>query len=351
MRVLKLFAIGASALAGGLLLTACGGSSGGSDDSSTVSFSVTDAPVDNVANVWVTFARVDIKPSDGEPVTLELDEPRQIDLLTLQGGNAAPLIEDVEVEPGEYEWVRLFINGGCVSSADCVDDEGSTDSFVVQNGGGEIELFIPGQQTPSQNPDSRFLHLASPFIIPAGENADFTIDVELRKALTDPVGQDHYFLRPALRLVNNVEAGTITGSVDSSLLTRDKCTDSSGESGSAVYLYDVADAEPGDIWEDENGDSLRPEEDTEEDPLATVDVQFDDGAGEYRYTIAFVEARETPYTVAFTCQAGNDDAAVDNPIELDPEAADPVDPVSFEQPQNVTVQAGQESVVDFTAAP
>jgi hypothetical protein len=84
------------------------------------------------------------------------------------------------------------------------------------------------------------LHLASPFLITAGSNADFTIDVELRKALTDPVGQNHYLLRPALRLVNNVEVGTISGTVDSTLLdgVDETCAnDLTADEGNDVYLY------------------------------------------------------------------------------------------------------------------
>lgn len=43
------------------LLSACGGSSGSSGSGST-SFSVTDAPVDDVEIVKVTFSRIDLKP-------------------------------------------------------------------------------------------------------------------------------------------------------------------------------------------------------------------------------------------------------------------------------------------------
>lgn len=340
MLLRKLFIAGISAVASGFLVAGCGGSSGGSDDSSTVSFSVTDAPVDDVANVWVTFARVDIKPSDGEPVTLELDEPRQIDLLTLQGSNAAPLIEDVEVEPGEYKWVRLFINGGC-AGADCVDGGSSTDSFVVDNTG-EVELFIPGQQPPSQNPNPRFLHLASPFIVPAGGNADFTIDVELRKALTDPVGQNHYLLRPALRLVNNIEVGTIAGTVDDTLVMGESCTnDLIADEGNDVYLYTGLDADVGDINLDVDGNPDHDSDDTdgvtpETNPLTTAEVTQNADTGVWEYSIGFVTTGD--YTIAFTCQSLDDTTDGDEDI-------------AFVQEQGVTVVAGQESVVDFTAVP
>lgn len=339
----KFLIAGIAAVAGGSLLAGCGGDGGddGDGNATTASFSLTDAPVDNVANVFVTFTRLDIKPSEGPALTLELDEPRQIDLLTLQGGNAAPLIEDVEIEPGEYEWLRLFVNGGCASSADCVDGEDSQDSFVVQDGGGEVELFIPGQQPPSPNPDSRFLHLASPFIIPAGENADFTIDVELRKALTDPVGQDHYFLRPALRLVNNVEVGTISGTVEDTLVMDESCSnDLTADEGNDVYLYTGLDADVGDINLDADGNPDHDAGDSdgvspESNPLTSAEVTQNADTGVYEYEIGFVATGD--YTIAFTCQSLDDTTDDDEAIE-------------FVQPQDVTVEAGQETVIAFTAA-
>jgi hypothetical protein len=341
----KLITVSVSAVASGLLLAGCGNNDGsGGGNSTTASFSLTDAPVDNVANVFVTFTRLDIKPSEGEALTFELDEPRQIDLLTLQGGNAAPLIEDVEIDPGEYEWLRLFVNGGCASGADCVDGEGSQDSFVVQDGGGEVELFIPGNQPPSQNPNPRFLHLASPFLVTAGSNADFTIDVELRKALTDPVGQDHYLLRPALRLVNNVEVGTISGTVDSTLLDSvdETCAnDLTADEGNDVYLYTGPDADIGDINLDADGNPDHDVDDTdgvspESNPLTSAEVTQNAGTGVYEYEIGFVTTGD--YTIAFTCQSLDDQVETDEAIE-------------FVQPQNVNVQAGQVSEVNFSAAP
>ena len=73
------------------LLSACGGSSGGSSGSGSTSFSVTDAPVDDVEIVKVTFSRIDLKPADddAEVLSYEFDEPVTIDnLLALTGNDA-----------------------------------------------------------------------------------------------------------------------------------------------------------------------------------------------------------------------------------------------------------------------
>ena len=332
-----------------VMLAGCGGSSGGGDSSSsdtgTASFSVTDAPTDEVSNVYVSFDRVDIKPEEGEIQTFELDEPKQIDLLSLQGENAEPLIQDIELAAGQYNWVRLFVQGGCGDDGCQVrndsEDPESTDSFVVEDGGGEVGLFVPGDQPQSQNPNDRFVQLASPFTITAGGNADFTIDVELRKALTKPEGRNHYLLRPALRLVDNSEVGTISGTVDAALVqdagcSNDVAADEGKGEGNAVYLYTGFGASPGDVFVDENG-----EEQTRTDgnahPLTLANVKLNMDTSEYEYTIGFVPAGD--YTVAFTC-----DALLDEPLTEDSES------MVFDPQADVSVEAEQTTQHDFTAA-
>lgn len=337
------FAAGTIGALAAVMLAGCGGSGGGGDTSSdtgTASFSVTDAPTDEVSNVYVTFDRVDIKPEEGEIQTFELDEPKQIDLLSLQGENAEPLIEEIELEAGQYNWVRLFVMGGCAGS-DCMvrgeEDSESTDSFVVEDNGGEVPLFVPGDQPQAQSEAKRFVQLASPFTITAGGNADFTIDVELRKALTKPQGQDHYLLRPALRLVDNSEVGTITGTVDPSLVSNSECEGFDNpevEQANAVYLYENHDASAGDVFVNENSEPI--ERDGVVNPLTLANVEMQ-GDGTYQYTIGFVPAGQ--YTVAFTC-----DAVLD-----DPEADDSAD-IVFNPQKNTEVIEGETTQEDFSAA-
>lgn len=325
----------------GMALAGCGGSGGGgsgSGSTGTASFSVTDAPADDVDNVFVTFDRIDIQPEDGERLTFELDEPRQIDLLTLQGTNAEPLIEDIELDVGTYSFIRLFVDGGCASSGSCSSEAGSTDSYVVESGGGQVELFVPGNQPQAQNPNPRFVQLASPFTITAGGSADFTIDVELRKALTRPQGpgDGFYLLRPALRLVDNSEVGSIAGTVDEALVMDASCTnDLTADTGNAVYLYQDFDASPGDVFLDDMGQE-QPRTDGNDHPVVVTNVTQDEGASTFSYSIGFVEAGD--YTLAFTCQAADDEpASEDSSLE-------------FASQQNVTVEVDQQSQADFTTS-
>lgn len=335
-----LIAIGSASLA----LASCGGGSGGDSGSGgtgTASFAVTDAPADNVDNVFVTFDRVDIKPQQGEMLTFELDEPRQIDLLSLQGTNAAPLLEDIELPAGNYNFVRLFVDGGCASSGACVSGAGSTDSYVTETAGGQFGLFIPGDQPPSRNPNDRFVQLVSPFTITAGGSVDFTIDVDLRKALVKvdggpPGSESYYLLRPALRIVDNSEVGSITGTVgDMLVMDEATCTGNlADDAGNAVYLYAGSDATPGDVFVDEQGDP-QTRSDGAAHPITVANVRQNETSGDFEYTIGFVPAGN--YTVAFTCQAVDDDPAAE-------------DMLVFEPQKNVTVQEGQPSTADFAAS-
>jgi hypothetical protein len=296
---------------------ACGGSDGGSNKKGIASFDIADAPVDDVTQVQLTINRFALKRANGSVIEITPEEPIVIsNLLDLQGGNAAPLIPDTEFPAGRYNWIRLYISGGF------------PDSYVVTDEGGSVDLFIPGQQanTPA---DNRFLQLVSGFVIPAGGNVDFTIDVDLRRALTKPANSDHYLLRPALRITDNSETGSLSGTVDAALLNDESCTnDLASDTGNAVYLFNGNDAVTGDVHVDDNGEPVG-----DNNPLITGNVTLDTESGLYTYSIGFVPAGD--YSVALTCQALDD-------------APDQDDVISFLQTQNASVIAEQNTEVNFS---
>lgn len=308
------------------LLTACGGSgSGGS--TSTASFSVTDAPVDDIDAVKITFSRIDLKPANGDIVSLTFDEPVIIDnLLDLTGNAASPIISGAVVPAGDYQWMRIFVTGGF------------PDSTVLPKLGNETDLFIPGQQNGNSNGTPRSLQLNTGFTVPAGGNADFTIDFVLRKGLTKPANSDYYLLRPALRLVNNVQVGTISGSVENTVIATNACSEASGTS---VYLYEGdlnANAQVPDDYYDPN---INADIDTVDEnvsgqrPISSAEVRQND-LGEYTFEIGFVRATEAGYSVALTCQSSLDEAASD-------------DDISFIEVMPVVVTANETSEVAFTS--
>lgn len=285
-------------------LVGCGGGGGGSGGGTgTLTLSITDAPIDGASAVVVEFTGVELKPASGGRVVFDFDTPRQIDLLALQGNDSTPLLDGVEVPAGDYNWIRLKVNAS----------RGTLDSYVEREDTTKEPLFIPsGEQSG--------LKLHSGFTVAQGSIADFTIDFDLRKSVHDPVGQEGYFLRPALRLVDNLEVGSISGTVSESLVTDAGCTNGPNHDyGNAVYLYVGHGATVDDVG-------------SANEPLASALVSFDEDSGEYRYEIGFVAAG--PYTIAFTCQAADDAPDVD-------------DDIAFVGAADVDVTAGADTQHDF----
>lgn len=182
---------------------------------------LTDGPVDSASAVVVSFTGVELQPSGGgQRVTVTFTTPKTIDLLQEKNGNEASLLDGASVPAGNYDWLRLMLNVGA--------DGTVANSYIAINGA-QYPLIIPsGAETG--------LKLVQGFTMTANQVANFTIDFMLQQSITAPPGQtsggiQDYMLRPALRLIDNVQAGTISGTVAlSTLQSNSACL--SGYSGS-----------------------------------------------------------------------------------------------------------------------
>lgn len=182
------------------VLTACGGSS---SPSSTLNLGITDGPVDSASSVVISFTGVELQPASGSPTIFNFSAPKAIDLLKEQGTNEATLLSGVSVPAGNYQWIRLLVN---------VSSNGTVANSYITINGAQYPLVIPsGAQTG--------LKLVQGFTMAVGQQANFTIDFMLQQSVTAPPGQttatgtQEYLLKPALRLVNNEQVGTISGTV------------------------------------------------------------------------------------------------------------------------------------------
>ncbi|WP_189608134.1 DUF4382 domain-containing protein [Saccharospirillum salsuginis] len=254
---------------------------------------ITDAPIDSADKVVVVFTGVTVQAEDGQRVEYEYEEPREIDLLSLQGQTTESLLEEVELEAGDYEWIRLHVAA----------ETGVTDSYIEVDGA-QHDLRIPsGAQTG--------LKLVNGFTIEEDQTSNYTIDFDLRQSIVhNPQG---YKLKPTLRLVADDDTGTVDGSVDGGLIT--------AECSGAIYVYAGVDITPGDL----GGEEVQ--------PLTTKLVDTDaTGVTEFEYELAFMAAGE--YTLAFTCEADLDDPEADDTLE-------------WLATHSVTVTAGGSATVDF----
>jgi hypothetical protein len=294
-------------------IAGCGGGSGsgggqgpGPTEPATgiLNIALTDAPVDDVTVVNVQFTGVTLKPASGDEIEFVFDAAKNFDLLTLTGGLTAELLADTEVPAGGYNWVRLAVNA---------EFDNVFDSFAMKSTGEEVELRVP---SGSQNG----LKLVSGFTVTENQSTHLVIDWDLRKALSDPLGQPGYHLRPALRVTDMALFGTLSGTVAEALVTDANCTnDLVAQTGNAVYIYIGVTDTPGDIGDAEN------------DPFTTTTVT-QDGAGAYTYEVNFLSVGE--YTAAFTCQANDDDSETDTDIVFSP-------------PQSFVIEDGVTTEINF----
>jgi len=264
------------------LLSACGDSSTQGGDSGSVTINVTDAPIDNADAVVVSFSSVTLKSPGNDDLFIEF-EPKTIDLLALQGTASQALIENESIPAGKYTQIRLGVNA---------EFDDVMDSYISIDGT-KYELNVPSGSNNG-------LKLNKPFTVAEGttdlsvaaEESIYTIDFDLRKSIVDNNNPAGYMLKPVLRMVQNTETGSISGTVDPNLLTGTNCSDNDPLTGNAVYVFAGADVVPDDF--DEN----------ESEPLTSALVKFDIDSGIYSYEVGFLPTGS--YTVAFTCAADSD---------------------------------------------
>lgn len=241
----------------------------------TLSLSITDGPVDSASQVVVVFNAIEIKPEEGSSITINLDEPEMLDLLALQNGESAPLIQNEVLTAGNYNWIRLAVDA----------DQGELDSYITLDDGTTHSLYVPsGSETG--------LKLNRNFTIAAGRSVNFMIDFDLRKSVLEPNGQSSdYKLKPTLRVTDMTEVGGITGYINASLVADASCSE-----GLAVYVYDGFDITP-----DDEG-SVTP-------PVTSALPTYDSLNDRFDYSLSFLSTGD--YTVAVTCDADLDDPEID----------------------------------------
>lgn len=272
------------------------GGGSASTGSGTMSLAVADTPVDGATHVNVTFAGVELHGTSGTTTDINFPTPKTIDLLTTSSGNAATLLSGQSIPAGDYQWIRLMVD--------------TSQSTITLNSGGVYPLTIPSGSASG-------LKLVSGFTVAAGNQADFTIDFDLRKAIT--LANGTYSLTPALRLLNSQQVGQIAGSAPSSFAIGSTSITSSGCSP-AVYVYSGSNVTPVDI---NTTSSVQ--------PVTTASLTLDNATGSYDYKAAFLAPGS--YTVAMTC------AANDNP--------NTADTLTFSTAKNATVTANTTTTVNF----
>ncbi len=281
-----------------LLLAACNGTS---SSNGSMSLGITDTPVDGAQQVVVAFTGVALMGPSGQQ-TFQFASEQSINLLSLQGNASQALLSNVMVPAGSYQWLRLDID--------------PAHSYVISSSGGQYPLNIPsGSQTG--------LKLVSGFTVAQGGLSAFTIDFNLRQSLTEDnsSGSTTYTLTPALRLINDQQVGSISGTAISTLtIGGESITNSACDP--AVYVY------PGSTTVF-NGFDVTVSGGTS--PITSATLTLNSTTGLYDYTVGFLAPGT--YVLAATC-AGNDATTATN--------------LTLSTPQTATVTANSTTTINFS---
>lgn len=274
VRVCALGALSATLLGIG----GCGGGDGGGGPASgSISLNLTDAPIDGASEVVVVFSGIELHQAGGATTTIDFSAPKSIDFIKLQGGVTSALTQDAAVPAGNYDWMRLKV-------------------LATKNSQGESYIkLLTGQQYPLWIPSGAEtgLKLVRPFTVAQGSVTRLVIDFDLRKSITAPPGQDpNYVMRPALRLLDQLQVGKITATVDLAALAAAQLGAGSAVSAckGGLYLFSGGAATP----DDQDGDAA-----DGADPILYEPIAYDGVNAAVTINLPFVEVGT--YTLAATC--------------------------------------------------
>lgn len=263
--------------AGALALAACGSDT--RSGTGTVSFYMTDAPVDEAEALILGMEYFELKPANGPAFRVDFDEELydehgvvELNILDYTKGLAATLVSGEEIPAGDYEWLRIFF------------DE-SRSHIVID--GEQYSFFMPsGEQTGYK--------AIGGFTVPVNQEVAYMLDFDVRRSVLEPPGLGphgeprRFLLKPTVRLMNLEDTGGVRGSVALELLAEANDEEVCA-GGDAVYVFEGEAVDP--LAEDVL-------------PLASdvVDLAEDSLAGEY----ALMYLLPRTYTLAFTCSASLD---------------------------------------------
>ncbi|MEZ8788643.1 DUF4382 domain-containing protein [Vibrio splendidus] len=341
MKYLKETALASLVLAG---LVGCGGDSGSSSSTTPITLSVSDAPIDDVKDVTVTFSKVALLPQGGgSPLIYDVyktdengdyvDEngdplpdgegpiPLSVNLLDYQGSEALPLIENEVIPVGSYK-LCVFANDG---------DHPTDPSYVIENDDTNRELTVKGNgacpQGVGKEDSAGVLYFNDSFNVNQQSN-DFVVEFDLRRGLKNSsTFPDYTIQRTSVSLINTVETGNIEGTV--ALSTYDTCNGGDNTFVQSVYLYE-GNVDKADMAPIGGSDEVK--------PITSASVAMNQAQTNYEFSLGFIDPGT--YSLGYTCTAQYDS---------DEDNADPVaDGFEIYDVQNsVQVVVGQDNQVSF----
>ena len=259
--------------------------SGGSDSSGTLSVSLMDRPVDDVTELNITVTEFWIKPQGSGPA-FQLDMANTaapVNLLELTVDKPAVFIDQANIPAGTYNWLEMKVDDSEAFAAHAMTDEGEMIS---------VDIDVPSDR----------VRLINNFVVGPNESVRLLFDWDVRKGLTEAVGRDLYILKPVIRVLDVEEFGAVVGEIAGSTVV-DPLNDCNADSdvneydtGNVIYVFE-GQPDLSEIGTEGLG------------PYTTVEAQYLNETDSYVYRAALMPGT---YTIAATCQGGNDNDSFDD---------------------------------------
>jgi hypothetical protein len=182
------------------------GDGGPGDGVTQLSLYLTDAPGD-VEAVWVEILEIYLQGGPGSPVVL-LDEPTELIELTSLVGTVHPLVEDVDIESGDYGQLRMIIGGAVLETVG--------GDVYVRNGAEHPDgLQATGNlHCPSCSQTGIKVLLRDGDLEFDGDSEDVLLDFDVTESFGRQAGQSGmWVMHPVIHGVRMAEMGRIEGTV------------------------------------------------------------------------------------------------------------------------------------------
>ena len=197
----------------------------GSDDTARLTVLLTDAPSDYVGSAMVDIGRVELLPADdGERVVLSEDgTDGPIDLLDLQGLTTM-VLADLEIPEGTYREIRMIIESASVELAEGYTlRDGSTDAVLRVPSGATSGLKLKLRADEELEDGEEASAEESAGVTISGGETVLVVDFDVNQSFViqgnpnTPAGIQGVSFRPTLRVVVRDVAGSISGTVTTSV--------------------------------------------------------------------------------------------------------------------------------------
>ena len=166
----------------------------------TLALYLSDAPIDaeNVTGVYITINEIQYHINDQWTTCEEFDGPKTYNLLELTNGNST-LLGELTLPGGHYNQIRFMLD-----IPEMGQDPYNPGCYIEWADNSTSPLFVPSGNTTGYK-------AVGQFTVPNNGTVELTADFDVRKAVV--LADDHYILKPTIRLVANNEAGRISGSI------------------------------------------------------------------------------------------------------------------------------------------